>query len=137
MRELRELVACGVASYNERRLHASLGYDTPASWYFLRPERPSRRSARGSLAAVRPLNRRIRERGTRVQEGRGCLLRFHWSTHGAARGRPLPDALSAADALAIIGVAAGPIPVRALCLLVRHVLHDVARLAFQHAAYLF
>lgn len=34
MRELRALVARSVQAYNERRPHASLGYDTPASWYF-------------------------------------------------------------------------------------------------------
>lgn len=34
MRQLRALVARCVRAYNERRPHASLGYETPAAWYF-------------------------------------------------------------------------------------------------------
>lgn len=34
MRELRALIARFVAYYNNRRPHSSLGYDTPAQWYF-------------------------------------------------------------------------------------------------------
>ncbi|RRF88652.1 MAG: IS3 family transposase, partial [Coriobacteriaceae bacterium] len=33
-RELERLVSEFVGYYNNRRIHQSLGYETPASWYF-------------------------------------------------------------------------------------------------------
>ena len=32
--ELRELIAAFIDRYNDERLHQSLGYETPAQWYF-------------------------------------------------------------------------------------------------------